>query len=399
MRITGFQTVDTGGSARLEAEVVWETARRPDQRIFFDVEGGRAQDLVSPGDVFLAACLAPALRNGERRIRVEGIVCPRLRDGAIAASRLLRAWYGPPRESVAIEARFEAAPWRSEGTISFLSGGIDSTFTLRSNHQTFPEGHPGRIRECVLVSGLFAREAATPALAAEFDGRVRLSAGAIAAAAGVPLTIVRTNVRDLEPGLPFFAFEWHGAVLAAVAHLFGGRAGTARIAAAIAGRGDVPAGTHPLLDSLWGSSRMRILHDGFGYSRIEKARAIAPWTPAIESLMVCQRGPLPGGVLNCGRCEKCLRSTLAFVAAGAPVERLSAASRDISPAAVILGRVDPENFFYWRDLRAALRRNGNRKLALAIALKILFSRFSPRRRIPSVSRYARSSRSTDRAAP
>ena len=391
MRILDLRREETDGGARVSADIVWEDVPRPPQRIAFEVDGLRPDELVAAHDAFLVACLPPALRNGERRIRFEeGAVCPRLFDGVLAAAKLLRTWYGPPRRVLDLEARRQAPPGRRDGAISFLTGGIDSTFTLRRNHLALPAGHAERIARAVVISGLFALEADSTALAAEFAGRCRRAAEGVAAAAGIPLTVVRTNVRDLEPAFEFFAFESHGSILAAVAHLLAGHAGSARIAASITMRGLRPHGIHPVLDALWSSSRMRITHDGFGFGRLAKARAIAPWHAAVGSLMFCQAGPVPDGSFNCGRCEKCQRSHLEMLVAGAPVDLLSFASRDISPAAIRRRRIEGVQIHFWRELQTELRARGDRPLARAIAFKILGSRLTPRRGLPVYARYRRS---------
>jgi len=393
VRIADFRREDADGGARVSADVIWEDVPRPRQRVYFEIEGMRP-DEVEPGmEALVAVCLPPALRNGERRIRLdEGAICPRLFDGILAAAKLLAAWYGPPRKTVALEARREAPAARRDGAISFLTGGVDSTFTLRSNHLALPAGHPGRISRAVVISRLFAREAESDALAEEFDGRVRRGAAGVAAAAGVPLTIVRTNARDLEPAFDFFSFESHGSILAAVAHLFASRAGSARIAAAVTIRNLRPHGVHPILDALWSSTRMRIAQDGFGFGRLAKARRIAVWPPALGSLMVCQAGPVPDGSLNCGRCEKCQRTHLELIAAGAPVALLSLQSRDVSPAAIRRGRIEQPQLHYWRELASLFRARNAHPLARAIAFKILGSRLRPRKRIPGLADYIRSGR-------
>ena len=390
MRISNIRRVASRGAVRVVADVFWEDTARAPREIWFEVGEDRAEGFAPAGEAFLPVCLPLALRQGERRIRVEGRVCPGLRDGAGAAARLLGSWYGAKHEEIAIEAEdgFSAEPREGEGiAASFLTGGVDSTFTLLANHRAFEEGHPQRIREAILVSGLFASEADSSDLAAEFDGRVRRSASAVAASAGIPLTIVRTNARELEPGFDFFARELHGALLASVAHLLAGRISSARIAATTTIRHLVPSGTHPLLDPLWSSSRVEIAHDGFGLTRVEKMAALASWPETLENLMVCQAGPVPDGYFNCGRCEKCVRTLLCFLAAGALDRARSFRRREVSPRIVLRGRFDSEVANQWRPLRKAFCRRGLRALSAAIALKLIRSCLDPPRRVESPETY------------
>jgi hypothetical protein len=79
-----------------------------------------------------------------------------------------------------------------------------------------------------------------------------------------------------------------------------------------------PYGTHPLLDPLYSSSDLRIRHDGIELSRLEKTRLIAGWDVALQNLRVCnQYRQYRSGRLNCGRCEKCVRTMLGLLAVGA----------------------------------------------------------------------------------
>jgi hypothetical protein len=54
--------------------------------------------------------------------------------------------------------------------------------------------------------------------------------------------------------------------------------------------------------------------DGLGVPRIQKTRAIASWPAAHANLRVCWENR--GGALNCGECEKCLRTLVGLRLAG-----------------------------------------------------------------------------------
>jgi hypothetical protein len=391
MRVLNLRQETSLDGCRAVADVVWEKTSRPPQTIFVEFEGNLAGELEISGDAFLSGCLVPALKNGETRIRIEGSVCPRLRDGSAVVAGLLRSWYGDPRGGIEIEAEggFQPRPVAGGGALSFLTGGVDSTFTLLSNHRAFALNHPGRIRECVLVSSLFSGEAASPDLAREFDDRVRLSAAGVARQAGVPLLIVRTNLRELEPGFDFFARESHSSILASVAHLLSRRGTAVHLAASADIRHLIACGTHPLLDTSFSSSRLEILHDGFGFSRLEKVGALVQWRSGLEHLMVCQAGPVGGGYLNCGECEKCRRTLVALAVFDAVGGAASFRSRDVSPKAIVRGRVDPESGFHWSCVQEALRSQGRPALARAIGFKLLTSRLIPLRRVLDPERYGR----------
>ena len=63
-----------------------------------------------------------------------------------------------------------------------------------------------------------------------------------------------------------------------------------------------------------GTKTFSIVHDGAGYSRIEKVRRVSTHAIATRSLRVCWRDK--SYCLNCGTCEKCVLTQLEFLALG-----------------------------------------------------------------------------------
>jgi hypothetical protein len=80
----------------------------------------------------------------------------------------------------------------------------------------------------------------------------------------------------------------------------------------------IPWGSFPLTDHLLSSSCFKVMHDGAGYSRPEKAQCIAEWTEGIANLRVCGNTEHIR-TLNCRRCEKCLKTMADFVVNGLPI--------------------------------------------------------------------------------
>lgn len=76
-------------------------------------------------------------------------------------------------------------------------------------------------------------------------------------------------------------------------------------------------GSTPVADHLMSGDLIQLVHDGAGYSRTEKVARLADCPLAVERLKVCCSGRDPS--TNCGRCEKCLRTMLNFLAAGRDV--------------------------------------------------------------------------------
>lgn len=152
MKVMNLATSATGDQVRAHATVTWEDCDRPERIIYFGTDPSVADDLSPNPNAFLLATILFALRHGERRVLVEGQICPQLRNGLVTAMQQLKQWYGPPYDRfVAVEATKGFAPAlpNSDGrTASFMSGGVDALTRLRRNRLDFPLEHPASIRDC-----------------------------------------------------------------------------------------------------------------------------------------------------------------------------------------------------------------------------------------------------------
>lgn len=154
------------------------------------------------------------------------------------------------------------------------------------------------------------------------------SLAAIAQDAEVNLIRVCTNIRHLDDNVNFWMQQFHGAALAAVAHALSNQLTRVDIASTAKIPRTLPWGSHPLLDANYGSADLRVSHDGLRYSRSEKARLIADWTVALQNIRVCNENP--PDALNCGQCEKCVRTMLEFLAAGSLDQATAFPTQDVS---------------------------------------------------------------------
>jgi hypothetical protein len=185
-----------------------------------------------------------------------------------------------------------------------FTGGVDSFHTLFSHRDTlsllvFAHGHDIPLGESPLRHRV--------------SRSLQLAAGRV----GLPLLEVETNVRSFSDPLVSWS-TFHGAAVAALGLLLAGTAGTFYIPATYAGRNLFPYGSHPDLDPLFSTGRVRIVHDGCDRSRAEKIAGLVSHDVFLETLRVCWKNP--GGVYNCGRCHKCLR-TMADLRLNGALER------------------------------------------------------------------------------
>jgi hypothetical protein len=195
---------------------------------------------------------------------------------------------------------------------------------------------------------------------------------------GIGLIPVYTNLylnyrsEDAKDNFRFWLNELQGAVFAALAHAFAGRFTVLSIASSHDVRDLAPYGTHPLLDPYYSSSDLRIRQDGIALTRLEKTKLVAEWDVALQYLRVCNiYKRYRSDMLNCGRCEKCLRTMLALLALGKLDQTRSFPSQDVS-AKTILSVLDinVDVVPFYRDLIEPLEKVGRSDLTHAIRSKI-----------------------------
>lgn len=264
-----------------------------------------------------------------------------------------------------------AARHRDLRRAAFFSRGVDSVFTAardRAGART--------LDALVFVDGLEPRHddevgAAEIRLATETAAQLEL-----------PLVVVRTNVRDLfDPA----GFDWEDAV----------GAGLASVAVALArperGRqhrghrgfdevvipsGDSwetvePCGTSPLLDPLFSTSRVRVVHDSIAHTRLGKIGWLVANRPdLLAGLKVCFKENRPD---NCGTCGKCLLTMAALQVHGA-LDQATGFPDTVDPDAIRGFRLPHlKARFDWAEVARALPETGPGSEIRAAAIDTLRS--------------------------
>jgi hypothetical protein len=317
MKIGKFVVDRMGDRKRVSAAVTWEDCDRPPCEIYFETDYRFAESLWCNPHAFVVGCVIPAFVLGEARVLVEEAICPELREGLTTALMWLRHWFYPSdRKLPRIEAKVEASA-RQRATAAraglLFSGGVDSLSVLRWNRLHVPLEHPASIKDGVLIFGLQGEDA-------QMRREIEAQLSVVAEEAGIVLVPIATNlVQSLGDVVPWEE-RWEASVLASVAHTLAGRLTQVSIASTHDIRNMFPLGTHPVLDPNFGSSDLRIRHEGIMLSRLAKTKLIAEWETALQNLRVCNVVPFAKktsqGTLNCGKCEKCLRTKLAMLVLG-----------------------------------------------------------------------------------
>ena len=195
----------------------------------------------------------------------------------------------------------ERRPGSGAGVGTFFSGGVDSFFTLLR--------HEHEITHLIFVLGFDI-----PPERQALEEQALDTARTVAAELGKELIAVRTNLRQVAAA----QLDWdlyHGPSLAAVGLSFQGTLRKLFVPGSYNYGNLFPWGSHPLVDPLWSTESLEVVHDSADTRRTEKVAALADSELAMRRLRVCWE--MPHGEYNCGRCEKCLRTVITLEALGA----------------------------------------------------------------------------------
>ena len=332
------------------------------RRVFFEISGDVLPPPLQVHDFAVLSALIVAMREG-RPVHVEGPVTEALIRGLEEfqeAWALWRSKYTPVRITADQVVPVETSSTR-RGMFAF-SGGVDGTFALLRHHKARAGLRTARPVGAMLVHGFDIPLGEQHA----FD-RARANVATVIGALGLPLAVVRTNWRSEACNV------WPQEYLAGLSACLHQFRGLANVGVLGAGEDyahfEPPVGSNnPITNHLLSGGGFEIHTEGGGFTRTQRVALINDYPEIAAKLRVCWEGPLTGG--NCGRCEKCVRTKLNFMA----IKAAPACFDGVATHAQILGLTacKPQQFALLREVLTSARKNGVRggwvrTLALAIA--------------------------------
>jgi hypothetical protein len=290
---------------------------------------------------------------------LEPDVCPVWARNVQAVPPLVGAWWGYPNR--APELRPHAAPGTPRrGTALCFTAGVDSFYSLLRGL------HP--VDALVFAAGYDVRLADAPR-----RKRVEAKVRAVGAELGLRVITVATNLRSVEPVRSVPWARSHGGALVALGHLLTDEVGQLVVSSSYPREYNQPWGSRWDLDPCHSSSRLQIAHVGADQWRYLKVRSIAGERVVQRHLRVCWEHQ--NDDLNCCACEKCVRSMLAFEAAGhlddcVAFPRRHALAHAIDRLAPLEGPIIRSyEILVEQDLRQAVKSAVRRLLARSYAWK------------------------------
>ena len=375
MFIRNIEGTFKDGQYRVQAEVEHET-RNARETVFFSVPAEQAAWIRPEPNAFMMGTAIAAMWNGEARLEIEGGVDPQLSSRLTLAMRLLKRWHKSPLHPVRIVAPAATRPLPDipqSTTALFLSGGVDSLSALYWNASQYPMGDPRRVGVAFFVHGLDVGDPNKPDRLDVWNlGIQHLSA--LCRELGVELVTVKVNLRNLAMSWRLYGGWQHASLLAAIAHAASSRIHRCIIAPDYSMEHiPHPHGSHPWLNSYFGADFLGITTgDMEQFSRVEKIRFLSTHPGVLDTLRVCwDSAAIPEGYLNCGRCLKCVRTMLAFMACGQLSHTTAFPGNDVSPQLLetvpIKTQAELELYF---EVLPALEALGRQDLTAIIRRKI-----------------------------
>lgn len=247
-------------------------------------------------EALVAAGILPAMRSG-KDLQLDSVLDPVFEKNLENIQNLFEAW-GPSYRRVNVRGGAEqpALPQPGQKRVGlFFSGGVDSFYTLLE--------HQDEVTDLIFVHGFDIRPEDR-----ESCRRAEESIRRVGESFGKRVIKIETDLRAMLDDYGNWGERTHGAAMAAVAHLIAGEFARIYIAASYATDPLFPWGSHPHLDPLWSSSGLEFVHDGCDTNRSDKLRRVSLSDIALKNLRVCWKNRK--GSLNCGRCEKCIRTMI-----------------------------------------------------------------------------------------
>ncbi len=251
-------------------------------------------------NVALATVLLPAMKLNSS-IEPEGAISGKLLEGISKIQEIFHTWDKSFNLIKVTPSHVASAEERSSrGVACFFSGGVDSFYTLLKNID--------EITHIILIHGFDFQP--------DFQGKEEVvhNITKTASKLGKNLIQVETNLHDFADKYVLWDF-YHGSALASVSLLLSGLFEKIFIPSSHSYRWLGPWGSHPLVDPLWSTDELKLIHDGCEATRVKKVIAIAKNDVAMSYLRVCWENR--DNAYNCGKCEKCLRTMINLLTVGA----------------------------------------------------------------------------------
>jgi hypothetical protein len=317
MTVRGISVTPAGDMTRASAVVIspwWEHPRH----VWFEVPSEYASpSALTSADPWVAALLVSAMRQREDLV-VDAPLSPELQVALPQIQRIYTTWLRPaaPVEVRTIGRRTPESS--SDAVALFFSCGVDSWYSLLKSQDRRRIGRVDEISHLLTVHGV---DIDVGPWKMDVARELFRNARRVADDLCLPALAISTNIRRFYSAT---GLSWHWGQAGALAAIMLLLQDSFRRTVVAAGpdnatlleHPEMPAGScHPLLVPLFSTAMCELVVDGGEASRLQRVERLARSTLALETLRVCWATDQPG--YNCGRCAKCIRTSLELAVFGA----------------------------------------------------------------------------------
>lgn len=238
----------------------------------------------------------------DQMLELQAPVSKQLLRNSYTVQDIFSSWHPKKmkRTQVLATVRTKEPERVSKLALSTFTGGVDSFYTLDKNAET-------------ISSILFVHGFDVPLKDTELRARMSTHLKAASSTAGKTLIEGASNIRRfLNPHLTWSKTS-HGAAITSFVMLLSSHHDRFYFPASYSYADQYPWGSHPLVDPLWSTEYLNVIHDGAEATRVDKTRKIAENPSAQKHLRICFQKK---GEYNCGECSKCIRTKIALSLAG-----------------------------------------------------------------------------------
>ncbi len=283
-----------------------ETREKEEKEIelYFKYPRKFANFVSETGDAFLPTLLLPAMYKGES-LEIKTPISKQLFHNLHVIQSIFHQWYPEDFKKIQVSAdcpiKYEHNS--NEGVGSFFSLGVDSFYTLHKHFNSTDSVLPS-LSHLIHMKGI---EFPLAYYKNNREKEVLTRIKEVAKETGTDYIFGETNIRT------HFPLKWgqhyHGAGLASVALSLSQGLKTVLIPSTDSYKKIFHWGSSPLIDHWWSTEKTAVFHDGSEVERAEKTSNFLSKDPlAMKYLRVCLKNY--GGVKNCGKCTKCVRTML-----------------------------------------------------------------------------------------
>ncbi len=234
------------------------------------------------------------------RVRLPEAISPLLRANLKKIGRRWTKWWDLPAARFRAKPAIERPAPEGRGSGVFLSLGVDSFYSLLDNPT---------VDTIIYVAGYDVQLQDTARLA-----KVEHSLRDIGTRSQLRVILLKTNLREHPVFRRLNWTRFHGAALAAAGHLLSGSISSVIISSSYPRSFFQPWGSSWKTDRFWSTPRLSVIHHGDKFWRFEKLERIADDPLVKDHLRVCWENR--NDSLNCGVCEKCVRTMLGLLSLG-----------------------------------------------------------------------------------